>query len=46
MSSSLLIGNKKDILILGKGFTLGVQHAISAEKMYSIILQKKIQNFV
>ena len=37
MSSSWLIGNrKKDILILGKRFTIGLEHAISAEKMYSI----------
>ena len=47
MSSSPLIGNqKKDILILGKGFTLGLEHAISVEKMYSINFTKKIKNFV
>ena len=46
MSSSLLIGNKKkDILILGKGFTLGLEHAISAEKMYSINFTKKNTKF-
>ena len=33
LSSSLRIGNKKkDNLILGKGITLGLEHAISAEK--------------
>ena len=46
MSSSLLIGNKKkDILILGEGFTLGLEHAISAEKMYSINFTKKNTKF-
>ena len=46
MSSSLLIGNKKkDILILGKGITLGLEHAISTEKMYSINLTKKNTQF-
>ena len=37
MSSSTKIDNrKKDILILGKGPTQGLQHTLSAEKMYSI----------
>ena len=37
MSSLSLVGNqKKGILSLGKGFTLGLEHAINAEKMYSI----------
>ena len=37
MSSSAKIGNrKKDILILGKGPIQGLEHTISAEKMYSI----------
>ena len=46
MSSSSLIGNKKkDILILGKGFTIGLEHAISAEKMYSINFTKKNTKF-
>ena len=37
MSSSAHIDNKKkDILILGKGPTQGLEHTLSAEKMYSI----------
>ena len=37
MSSSRNIGNKKkDILILGKGPTQGLEHTLSAEKMYSV----------
>ena len=44
MSSSPHIDNKKkDILILGKGPTQGVEHTLTAEKMYSInfIVTKK-----
>ena len=37
MSSSTKIDNrKKDILILGKGPTQGLEHTLSAEKMHSI----------
>ena len=37
MSSSKKINNrKKDILILGKGPTQGLEHTLSAKKMYSI----------
>ena len=37
MSSFVHIGNKKkDILILGKGPTQGLEHTLTAEKMYSI----------
>ena len=37
MSSSTKIDNsEKDILIHGKGPTQGLEHALSAEKMYSI----------
>ena len=47
MSSSAKIDNrKKDILILDKGPTQGLEHTLSAEKMYSINFTKKIQNFV
>ena len=47
MSSSTKIDNrKKDILILGRGPTQGLEHTLSAEKMYSINFTKKIQNFV
>ena len=47
MSSSSKIDNrKKEILILGKGPTQGLESTFSAEKMYSINFTKKIQNFV
>ena len=37
MSSSTKIDNrKKDILILGKGPIQGLEHTLTAEKMYSI----------
>ena len=46
MSSSAKIDNrKKDILILGKGPTQGLEHTLSAEKI-QLTLLKKIQNFV
>ena len=42
MSSSSKIDNrKKDILILGKGPTQGLEHTLSAEKLYSINFTKK-----
>ena len=47
MTSSTKIDNrKKDILILGKGLTQGLEHILSAEKLYSINFTKKKQNFV
>ena len=37
MSSSAHNDNKKkDILVLGKGSTQGLEHTLTAEKMYSI----------
>ena len=37
MSSSSHIDNKKkDILFLGKGTTQGLEHSLTAEKMYAI----------
>ena len=46
MSSSAQIDNKKkDILILGKGPTQGLEDTLTAEKMYSInftVTKKKI----
>ena len=37
MSSSAHINNKKkDILVLGNGPTQGLQHTLTAEKIYSI----------
>ena len=44
MSFSVHVDNKKkDILILGKGATQGLEHTLTAEKMYSInfIVTKK-----
>ena len=47
MSSSIKIDHrKKDILIIGRGPTQGLEHTLSAEKMYSINFTKKIPNFV
>ena len=46
MSSSTKIDNrKKDILIIGKGPTQGLEHTLSAEKMYSINFTKKNTKF-
>ena len=46
MSSSAKIDNrKKDILILGKGPTQGLEHTLSAEKFYSISFTKKNTKF-
>ena len=45
MSSSAHIDNKKeDILVLGRGPTQGLEHALTAEKIYSInltVIKKK-----
>ena len=48
MSSSAHIDNKKkDILVLGKGPTQGLEHTLTAEKMYSInFTEKKEKSFV
>ena len=47
MSSSTHTNNeKKDILILGKGPTQGLEHTPAAEKLYLINLLSKIRNFV
>ena len=46
MSSSTKIDNrKKDILILGKGPTQGLEHTLSAEKMYSINFTENNKKF-
>ena len=46
MSSSTKIDNgKKDILILGKGPTQGLEHTLSAEKLYSINFTRKNTKF-
>ena len=48
MSSSTHIDNKKkDILLLGKGSTQGLEHTLTAEKIYSInftVTKKKFCN--
>ena len=45
MSSSAHIdNNNKDILVLGKGPTQGLEHSLTAKKMYSInftVVRKK-----
>ena len=46
ISSTKIDNKKKHILILGKGPTQGLEHLLSAEKLYSINFTKKIQNFV
>ena len=47
MSSFPHFGNKKkDILILGKGPTQGLEHTLSLKNYIQSTLQKKIQNFV
>ena len=48
MSSSPHIDNKKqNIFILGKGPTQGLDHTLTAEKMYSTnFTEKKQKNFV
>ena len=47
MSFSVHIDNKKkDILVLGWGPTQGLEHTLTAEKMYSINFTEKIKSFV
>ena len=47
MSSSAHIDNKKkNILVLGVGPTQGLEHTVTTEKMYSIILMLRGKNFV
>ena len=36
MSSSIQIDNKKKTLVHGKGTTRGLEHTLTAEKMYAI----------
>ena len=40
-----MVAKKRDILILGKGPTQGVEDALTAEKMYSISFEKHNKNF-
>ena len=47
MSFSAHIDNKKkDILVLGKGSTQGLEYTLTAEKMYSINFTVTNKNFV
>ena len=47
MSSSAHIDNKeKDILVLRKGPTQGLEHTLTSEKIYSIIITVTKKNFV
>ena len=47
MSSSTKIDNrKKYILILGKGPTQGLEHTLSAEKVYSVNFTEKKQKIL
>ena len=43
--SSKIDNRKKDIIILGKGPTQGLEHTLSAEKMYSINFTKKKKKY-
>ena len=43
--STKIDNNSKDILILGKGPTQGLEHALSAEKMYSFNITKENTKF-
>ena len=46
MSSSAHTDNKKkDILVLGKGSIQGLEHMLTAEKMYSINFTEKNKKF-
>ena len=38
MSFSAHTDNKKDILVLGIGPTQGLEHTLTAEKMYSVLI--------
>ena len=47
MSSSAHVDNKKkDILVLGKGPTQGLEHTLTVEKCIQLILLLRIKNFV
>ena len=46
ISSSKIDSRKRYILILGKGPTQGLEHTLSAEKMYSINLRGTIKSSV
>ena len=45
MSPSVHVDNKKDILILGKGLPQGLEHTLTAGKVYSINFTVTRNNF-
>ena len=46
MSSSIHVHNrKKDVLVLGKGLSQGLEHTLITEKMYLINFTVTKQNF-
>ena len=46
ISSTKIDNRKKDILIIGKGYAQGLEHTLSAEKMYSINFTEHNNKFV
>ena len=46
ISSRHIDNKKKDILILGKDPTQGLEHILTAEKCIQVILLKRITNFI
>ena len=44
--SAHIDNKKKDILVLGWGLAQGLEHTLTAEKMYSINFTEKIKSFV
>ena len=46
MSSAHIKNKKKDILVLGIGPTYGLEHTLTAEKMYSINFTVRKKKFV
>ena len=45
MNSSTIDNKKKEIIVLRKGPTQGLEHTLTAEKMYSINFTEKIKKF-
>ena len=44
--SAHIDNNKKDILVLGVGPTQGLEHTLTAEKMYSIVFTVTMEQIV
>ena len=45
ISSTKIDNRKKDILIISKGYAQGLEHTLSAEKMYSINFTERNNKF-